>query len=511
MSEDLPVADLSTYARGTLTFNSALSLGAAVVSAAFTLATLPYIVGHLGLPAYGLFSLLSVTTSLLGALDLGFGWTTSRFLADAIERNDESRARNLVRISLLFYVVLGLVGGAAMILFAEPLIGHVFNVHGSLGHLGIQAVRVFGLAFPFGMVQTFAGAVLRGARRFDLGSSLQLIAGPTTSLAMVAALAFNGGLLGVSFVLLISQALVGVIGLALARHSLPTVLKWGSVHISSALPLIRFTLTISAANFGMQLLYLPNRLAVGILLSPTAVGLFTVPFSLAQRLLLVPVALGGAALPSLTASAARDDYVEFRESLWRLMASTVVLLAPVLLLAWLWAPTLLRIWFSDDFSNGSAWVLRVTLVAILFNSVAGILAVASDSAGVPRISAIAVLIAGMINLPLTFALTRQYGITGSAGALTISYGINVVAILVLWLRAGFPVPLPRSVSRPGLRFIGVAIAAVLWTGGLILLQPAVRSRPLLVAMAGLALAIAYGSIVVVTVGWPKAAVWLRER
>jgi O-antigen/teichoic acid export membrane protein len=505
------MANLSTYARGTLTSNSALSLGAALVSAAFTLATLPYIVGRLGLPAYGLFALLSLTTSALGALDLGFGWTTSRFLAEAIERNDESRAQNLARISLLFYIILGLVGGAALILFAGPLIGNVFNVHGNLRHLGIEAASVFGLAFPFGMLQTFGAAVLRGARRFDLSSYLQVIAGPASSLAMVVVLAFDGGLLGVSFVVLITQFLIGVVGLILARRSLPTVLVLGPVNLRSASPLIGFTLTISAANFGMQLLYLPNRLAVGILLSPAAVGLFTVPLGLAQRLLLVPVALGGAALPSLTASAARNDYVEFRQSLWRLMASTVVLLTPAFILAELWAPTLLRIWFSDDFSSGAAWVLRLTLVATLLNSLAGILAVASDSAGVPHISAIAVLIAGIINLPLAFVLTGQYGITGSAAALTVSYGINAVAILVLWIRAGFPVPLPRTPYRLGLRATGVAMAVALWIGGLILLQPAIRSRPLLVMMAGLALTIAYGFIVVVTVGWPRAACWFRGR
>jgi len=157
------------------------SIGATVV----TIVTLPFIVYGMGLAAYGLFALFGVASSLMGTLDFGFGWTSSRFVADALEQKDDRLLKNVLRVSLLLYVLIGVIGCVVLILIAPLLVQHVFQVPARLQGVGIESARIFALAFPTAMLQVYAGAVVRGARRFDLNSGFQLVPPTLTSLAIV--------------------------------------------------------------------------------------------------------------------------------------------------------------------------------------------------------------------------------------------------------------------------------------------------------------------------------------
>src|SRR5919204_3194605 len=106
--------------KGSFGGHAALSLTAAVLAAAITVATLPFIVSRLGLPSYGLLSLLFVATAYAGILDFGFSWTSARFIADALERGDRVMLDGVVRASAALYVAVGLLGGTVLAVTAEP-------------------------------------------------------------------------------------------------------------------------------------------------------------------------------------------------------------------------------------------------------------------------------------------------------------------------------------------------------------------------------------------------------
>jgi O-antigen/teichoic acid export membrane protein len=482
-----------------------------VISAVVTLVTLPYIVTRLGLPQYGLFTLLALTTNFLGVLDLGFGWTTSRFVADTVERNDHASAANVLRISLVFYSLLGLVGCAAMLILAEPVVSSVFRVSGDLKTIAVDSLRIFGLAFPFGMLLTYAMSVLRGVSQFGAISLLQLALGPVTSALMVVVLATDRGLLGLSVVVLASQVLIAAAALLAVRHAMRGTRILGPINFREARPLARFTLAVTVASLGMQLVYLPNRLAVGVLLSLRSVGLFTLPFSVAQRFLFVPSALGTVALPAMTAAAAREDWDEFRRGFWRSMASTVLLLSPVLVLVEFWAATALRVWFSADFTESSAWVLRLSLLAILLNAIVAMLSVACDSVGKPRISAAGIVVAGIINLPLAFLMTWTYGIVGAAAALVLSFVLDIAVMLALWRRERMPNLWLPGLQVPMRKWLAALISAAGWSIVVLALQPIVQSRAVLLVLASALLAIAYGYLLLVVIGRPRIAAWFSSR
>lgn len=426
-------------ARGTFHSHAAFSLLGAGISAVIALATLPYIVSELGLAAYGLFSLLSVVSGYIGALDLGFSWGTTRFLADAIERQDDKRIKDVLAASVSFHLAVGLVGAAIMGAVSYPLVHWVFNVPTELRGAGTTAGYLLAAAFPFSMFHALNTAAFRGARLFGYASLLQLFSSAGTALLIVAALALEGGLVAVCAAVAGWQLLIAAVGTILARR------VYGSAY-RAALPdrklfvsLTSFSLATSVSSVSSNLLYLPNRLAVGVLLPVHFAGIFSVPLAIAQRLLVVPNTLVTAALPSLTASIAVHDEHAFWLTARRTLGWTLALMVPPLVLGIVWAPEILRLWLRID-SNDAVLVLRLSLAAVLLNSVTSVTGVLCDSAGAPRVPAIASVGAGFANVVLAFVLTATSGIAGAGFALPASIGVLGLLMLVLWRRTDLPRP-----------------------------------------------------------------------
>jgi O-antigen/teichoic acid export membrane protein len=483
--------------KGSFRSHAAQSLAAAVASTAITVVTLPYIVGRLGLAEYGLFTLLSVSTAYLGMLDFGFSWSSSRFLAEAIEQGDEALVAAILRVSLTLYLAIGLVGGVAAAGLGVSLVRYAFHVPARLEDDGVRAALILAAAFPFAMLQVYVSAVLRGARRFDLSSGMQLLSGPGSALALVAALASGAGLVGVSLALAAAQALVALIGLAAARWTLPTALSLGRIDMTLVRSFGRFSLAVGTANIGSQLLYVPNRLAVGLILPIHAAGLFSVPFAIAQRLLLVPNALVSAALPTMTAAVARDDRGEFWRTFWSLASWLAAILVPISLLAWVWAHRILVVWISSDFASAT-WVLRLALIGVLLNAATAALGVACTASGIPRIEAFAALVAGSVNISLALLLTWIWGIVGSAAALTISLTTLSAVIVLLWRRAGMPAfSIPRLGGRNGFRIASALIGLTIFCLALVLLEPSVESRARLIGIGIPLLVVTYSYLATV--------------
>lgn len=502
---------MSRQVRGTFHSHATISLVGASISAVIALATLPFIVRELGLAAYGLFSLLGVVSGYVGALDLGFSWGTTRFLADAIERQDHERTRNILSASLSFHLFVGLVGAVLMAAISYPLVHWAFNVPSELRGPGTVAGLLFAAAFPFSMLNALNTAALRGAQRFGYASSLQLFNSAGTVLLIVAALELRGGLVAVCSVVAGWQLAVAGIGTVFARRIYGTAYAIALPDRSLLVSLASFSFATSVSSVSSNLLYLPNRLAVGVLLPLHFAGLFSVPLAIAQRLLVVPNTLVTAALPSLTAAIAVNDERAFWLTARRTLTWLLALMVPLLVLGIGWAPEILRLWLGID-SSDAALVLRLSLAAVLLNSVTSISAVLCDSVGAPRIPAIASVAAGIVNVVLAFLFTATSGITGAALALPASIGVLGLFMFVLWKRTTLLRPSWPSLSGKAI-LLGVSAAFAL--AAFVLISATVRERlDSLSALAGygaLFLAAAYALPAAAIIGIARRRRARRDR
>lgn len=451
-----------------------------IVSTLVVVVTVPYVVQRLGVEPYGLLALLLSVGAYVRALDFGFSWGTTRFVADALER--EADTADVLRAALLLFAALGVVGGTLLVVLAAPLVRHVFNVGASLQGPGVDTGRILGIGFAFFMLQLCGLSALRGARRFDLATAVQLLASIGASVAMVAAVAAGGRLVAVGVAVAGAQAAAGCLSLATAAWLFGPRAFIGLPRRATLGHLTRFSTAVGVSTLGSQLLYLPNRLAVGVLLPLRTVTAFTIPTTLAQRLLVVPNNLGGAGVPTLTAAWTRRDVAEFRQTVDRMVNWTLGLSLPLAGLAFVWAPTLLRVWLHVPLAGGAGWVLRLVIVGVLLNGLASVLATACSSAGRPWLPARATLVAGAVNIPLAFLLTHLFGIVGAAAALSLSLGVLLVGVVVAWRQAAL---LPTAPGRKPTTARGAAfvVCACAWVAAAVIAEPYVQSRGTLVFVA----------------------------
>lgn len=496
--------------RGRLRDHAAMSLTAGVVAAVVGLVTLPFIVEALGLTQYGLFSLLTLTAAYLGILDIGFSWTASRFVAAALADEDDRKLDGVLAASLTLYVCAGVAGAIVLGASATLVVTTIFTVPDDLEGHGIAAARWFAVGFPAAMMQVWAAALLRGAQRFDLSSLLQMTSSIVTSVVMVAVARRTHDIAAVAASVAATQTAFALLGLAAVRWTLPTAVRPRLPPRATLSEMTRFSGKVAVSNLGAQLLYLPNRLAVGILLPLNAVALFAVPLSLAQRLQIAPNSLVSAGLPTLTAAYTLQDHARFRDVFWRLLFAIWLLLAPIVGLVLVSAPTLLTVWFSPEFSTEAATVLRVALLAIAVNAGCAVLGVACDSSGQPGLVAKATLTAGAINVVLAFVLTAIAGIVGAAAALLVSLLAMASVILVRWRGRGLP-PVRLSARTPRLRSLAAAtVATAAWVGCVFIVEDWMVDRTSLVIWTAVLLAFAY-TLIAVAAGLPRSVLSRRRQ
>lgn len=476
------------------------------MSTIITLATLPFVVSELGLASYGLFSLLGVVTGYVGILDLGFSWSATRFLTEAIEHKDDARTKRILSASLVFHLAVGVVGLAVLGGLAYPLTHWVFDVPAQLEHDGTLAALIFAAAFPFTMLQALNTAAFRGARRFDYATVGQIFSGAGTGLLIVAALAAGGTLVAVCAVVAAVQMVVAAGGMIFVRRIYGDAYALAIPERAVLVSLARFSFATSISSIASNLLYLPNRLAVGVLLPLHTAGLFSIPLAIAQRMLVIPNTVVTAALPSLTAAVARQDEREFWRTARRTLTWVLVLLVPLLLWAIVWAPEILREWLGIT-SADAALVTRLSLAAVLLNAVTSVYSVLCDSVGAPHIPAVASVVAGVTNASLAFLLTATSGMAGAALALPVSVTILGLVMYVLWRRSNLLRPAAYRVSSAAVSLMtAVGLATLGFVIGLVAVREHVDSLTSLVGIGALFLGCAYA-----VAGAAVVAIALRRR
>ncbi len=465
--------------------NALISLSSGVLTLVLAVGTLPYIVNNLGVVAFGLYSALGLMSGTLALLDCGFSWTTARFTAHALETNDRDALASLIATTIILYTAIGLLGGAILIVVGPSLVFLLFQVPPELAASSTAASRMFGVGFVFTMVQTGASAVLRGASRFGLQSAVQILNAFGLTVGTFAILSIvGGGVRSAAFVYMATQFVGSVIATLMALFVIRPMISGGRPRARLVGNLAGFTGGVLLSNIGTSLFYLPNRLAVALILPLSQITLFSVPFTSAQRVLMVPVAFGNAGLTALSSAAAVADRTSFPSRVLRLAAITLALIAAPVLLGILWAPTILAVWFSPSFGESSAWVLRWGLIAVTLNSLAGAFAVGADAAGRPRVPAIASLLSGCINVLLAIWLTRWLGIAGAAFAAVAGFAFYLAALLIAWESSDIPslaTTLQAASRRLAIDGRHWVLPVGAWLAAAWLVRSHITSRPLLVA------------------------------
>ncbi|MES2537305.1 MAG: oligosaccharide flippase family protein [Pseudomonadota bacterium] len=386
--------------------------GAALPSIA-ALATVPLLIGALGVEGFGIVTLVGSVIGYFGMLDINLNAGAIKYLSQHHAAGDRQRFAETFWFGLLFYGMLGLAGAIAIFFSSSWLVAHFFDVSPTLRDATLLAFQIAALGFAVSQIQTYLLVVPQALQRYDRSAQSEALFGVLVNVASVAAALAGGGIAGV-IATRVGVAALNVLFLAWLIRQLELKLPYSWPRREVRAALTSFSAYAYLSKLASTLHQHGDKLIVGALAGPVALTFYTVPATLAGRILGLTYRLSSVIYPHASALAATQRMEELRFMYLGALRHITYLNLAVLGVIVLAGDEFLRRWVGEAFVAQGYPVLVVMTVALLADSLTNIPSLVNDALGHPRVTGRFALAHGIFGVALVYLGTVHAGIIGAA-------------------------------------------------------------------------------------------------
>ena len=399
--------------RGRISVNAGYQLIAQGAVLGFNLVASPIIVHGLGLEAYGLLVLVGITTNYFGFVELGLGRATVQLLARHLARGEREDFVEVLWTATLAYLALGLVGAALLTACAPFLVEHVLKVSAGRQADAIHAFMIGAAGLVIALQRNVASSVATAFERFDIISRVTLVTGALQAVLTVALVLMGARLIGVMLGSLAVQGAGFLAYFAVSGRLLPNLfpVRWTGQQLRA---IARLSGYISVSQIVNPLLEQIEKFLIGAFAAVAHLPFYSVPFSMAGALTIVPTSLATVIYPAMSRLLSQEDHAGVRETTRRATRYIfVMLLGPGLFLV-AYAPAILAVWMGPDFSAQATTPLRILAVAVLVNVLSWPSYHLLHAAGRADVTARFHLFELVGHVPVSIFLISRFGVVGAA-------------------------------------------------------------------------------------------------
>lgn len=410
---------------------SLVNLGGAVAPLLVILLTLPFFLAIIGEHRYGALMLLSAVIGYMNVLDLGFGRAVAQRIALMDTANhgnspDNQSSADTLWSGVVVSLLVGVIGGAVIALFAQGITYNLFNVRNELHSELASSLILMLVALPIATSNSVLSGALQARHAFiplniaqATGSILAQIFPFVLALSGTSDLPqlFMAMLIGRSLqTLMLYRACRGVYAHTLMRFN------------STTLPhLFRFGGWVSVSGILNPILELTDRFIISHRLGLAAVTAYTVPYTLVTRASLVPGSLTSVLFPRF--SAASED--EARGLMQRALATLNAIMTPVVILGILAVTWIFPLWLGNELGERMSPVAFVLLAGIWINSLAYLPYAYLQAQGRPDLPAKLHLIEVIPYLLFLWWAIGAWGVVGAALAWSLRVTLDAVMLFIV--------------------------------------------------------------------------------
>lgn len=397
------------------------------ITIATGLISVPLTIGYLGKERYGIWLTINSLLQWLFVSNMGLsGNALINKLSDANGKDDKTLAQELVATAFWSLAAIALI---FIILFALcfPFVNwsYVFNASTEVSSSELQLAVVFAffcfvMMFPTSMVD----AVYQSYQEGFIGNVWNIAGSIASLIALIVVTRMRGGLpflVGALFGVRLLFSFVNAAYLFFIRHAWlsPTPRATSKNSFKNLTTLGGKYLFAQLSGIGM---FQSQPMIIAQILGASAVGVF----GIAQRLLTLPMLfvqlMSSPLMPAYGEAKARGDWEWIKKTLRRtLITATLISIVTVLPLCFL-AKTIIYYWAGREMmpSTGLVWAFGLYVVIACIVTPASVMLYGIERVGA---QAIATFINATLNVALGIILTRSFGITGMAAAMTIALAL----------------------------------------------------------------------------------------
>jgi O-antigen/teichoic acid export membrane protein len=429
------------------------------------LVLLPFNVAHLGPAAYGLWALTTSVTWFFGVLDLGYGGALVKFIAQYRAWRDRSALNEILSTIGLVFTGLGVVCFLVTALIAWR-VDSLFNIGPDQVRTAQSVLLIVGAYLSVRFALSIFGAVVYGFQRYYLNNLVSI--GISLTVAAV-----NLGILGAGYglvTLVAATTVVRVLSLGLfawnAYRVFPGIQVRPSLFRRARLKEVTgFSVYMLVLDWSAKLNYSSDTIVIGAMLDTTAVAVWTVGQRLAQLAQQLTNQLNDALFPSVvdSASAQRPDRLQM--ILLQGTKLSLALAAPLCLGLIILADPLIHTWVGSRFA-ASVWPTRIMLTVVLVRVSTASANLILKGAGEHKLLTGANASTAVVNVLLSIALVRPFGLLGVALGTLIPVTLSTVFILypAACRRVGLPVRRALTEATWPAAWPALIMIGILWLG-----------------------------------------------
>lgn len=342
-------------------FNLLMLMSNAVVS--FLL--VPFFIGQLGKPGYGVWVLIGSVFRYRILLGMGLNSAINRRIPMYLAQDDEDGIRRTVSTALFFFTIIALVL-AVLTLILSVKVGDWFEIEPELVRTASGLVLVVGLGFAASTPLQLTTAVLSGLQRYDMVSIVTLFVLAVRTTLTVVLLLRGHGLVTLGLIYSVSEIFARGLQHIFARRMLPVgYLSWRNVDRGLLKEMLFYGMNTFLYAMGALIIYRASETIIGIFLGTAEIAIFSTAAAGVLLLSELMQAFTAAIKPAVSDLDAREDHTGVKLIAFLTQKYSLMLLIPAAAFLVVMGQEFLTIWVGEKFTEPGLIASMAKILTIL--------------------------------------------------------------------------------------------------------------------------------------------------
>jgi O-antigen/teichoic acid export membrane protein len=390
---------------------------------------MPFNLAYLGQAAWGLWLLTASLNTYFTVLDLGYGGSLTRFVAQYRAREDAGAINEIASTLFVLFTGIGAAIYLAYIVVAFQ-VQHVFTLTPEQIETARTLMLIMGTQVAMGVPFGVFGGVMNGFQRYDINNMVSVATIVVVALVNVAVLMAGYGLVEVAAA---TTAVRLLSNLAYARNAY-RVFPLLSVRPSSfrrarLKEVTGYSIYSAMAGWAYRLNYLSDSVIIGFFMGPAAVALFAVPRRVSQAVRSLTNQVNNVLLPVVVESQTRRQADRLRTILIHGTKLSLFAAVPLSAALFLLADPLIPLYVGREFVS-SIPIAQILAVLIVFRVGNATSQVILKGVNGYQMFAYTQLGVAVVNIALSVWWIQSFGLVGQALGTLVP--VAIAAAFIMW-------------------------------------------------------------------------------
>jgi len=387
-------------------------LTGATIAATYLLT--PFVIRTLGQDGYGTWTLITAMTGYMSLLALGVPMACVRYLAQDIAEGDAEKMNETIASCAGMYLLVG--GVAVAIGFALTLVFTAYDIPTTLRGEAPFAFAVMVVQVAGGFIGLLPEGIMFAHHDFVVRNIIRVASVAVRLTLTLTLLSLRPSLIMLAAVQLATLLFDFSASVLLIRRRYPGVrLGLADFHWSMVRKIFSFSMYVLLLSAGARLSFETDALVIGAVLGVAVIPFYAVANSLVVYLMDFTISIAAVVAPMATKLNTEHRRAELVDMFlkWSKISLSLTIAAGLFLVVI--GPRFIGWWISADYEGPSGIVLQILMISCFaFLPVRGVALPILMGLGKPRTPTLAFVGAGVLNLILSIALARPFGLAGVA-------------------------------------------------------------------------------------------------